>query len=61
MHLINYIYFDKPGEKKRLREIMESDLQEMEKVSQIQTEFNFDLPNAFEVSNVYKEKFAKPE
>ena len=61
MHIISYIYFDKPGEKKKLKDIMESDLAEMEKVSRIQTEFNLDLAQAFEVCTVYKEKFAKPE
>ena len=58
MKVVPYIYWEKPGEKEKLKEIINNtNLTEMEVKRAIAKEFNMSLVDAINVLTTYRENF----
>lgn len=58
MKVIPYIYWEKPGEKEKLKEIINDDsLSEMEVKRKIAKEFDISLVDAINILTTYRENF----
>lgn len=59
MRLGYWIYFEKPGEKKRLIQIMNDNFEEYKQLEMIQKEFNLDMLTASRVIETYNKEIRK--
>lgn len=59
MRLTFWIYFDKPGEKEKLKKIMDEPYDDFEKNRLIQEEFGVDLLTASRVIDTYYKSIKK--
>lgn len=59
MKLSYWIYFEEPGEKERLKEIMENYKESYEQLQKIAEEFNVDMTVASRVIQIYNEHIKK--
>lgn len=59
MKLSYWIYFEEPGEKERLKEIMENCKESYEQLQKIAEEFNVDMTVASRVIQIYNEHIKK--
>ena len=55
MKIENWVKFEKPGEKDKLKTIIETN-DELQAISQIAQDFNMDLMDATSVYNIFKER-----
>lgn len=59
MRLSYWIYFDKPGEKAKLKQIMDNNYEEYKQLEAIQKEFDVDMLTASKVIQTYNSMIKK--
>lgn len=59
MKLVHWIYFDKPGEKAKLKQIMDNNFEEYKQLEAIQKEFEVDMLTASRVIETYNNMIKK--
>jgi len=59
MRLGYWIYFEKPGEKQKLIQIMNDNFEEYKQLEMIQKEFNLDMLTASRVIETYNKEIRK--